>query len=162
GAPAILGDAALKDRGPEGAGDVLAAGDEGEGSAAVLVEPTADIDVAGGVDAADAEHADEHAVTEPEQPGAGGGRGDGEADTDHEGAESHGPTGADAFGDSAHQEAADRGAEPGERVTECGDGAGAAQFGRDRLEGDDGDEGCTERKGHHSEHGEGDGPGGAG
>ena len=159
-APTELGDAALEQRRPDRAGNVLTAGDQGERGASMAVEPAADIDVAWGVDAADAEQADEQAVAEPQAPHAVAG-GDHETDTDHRGPECHGPSGADTLCDAAHGDAADGRAEPRQRVAERGDRPRAAEFGGDLLQGHHRDEGRAERERHHRQNSKGDEPGGA-
>ena len=57
GLPAELGDAALEQRRPDDAGDVLAGRDQGDRRAAPAIEPAADIDQQRGIDAAIAEQA---------------------------------------------------------------------------------------------------------
>ena len=159
-APAEHRDAALEDRRPDGTGDILPAGDQGQCAAAVAIEPAADIDVAGCVDAGVAEQAHEHAVADPEPPCAVAGR-DHEADTDHQRAECHGPLHADTVGDASHGNTAECRAEPGERIGQRRDRPRAAQFRGDLLQRDHRYEWRSIGDRHDDKCGEGDDPGGA-
>ena len=72
-------------------------------------------------------------------------------DADHQRAEHHGPARADAVGDAAHHDAADAGAEPGERDGERRDRARAADFGGDVFQRHRGDPGGAERHRHDAQ-----------
>ena len=157
--PAEQRDAALEHRRPDGAGDILAAGDQRQRGAAAAIEPAADIDVARCVDAAVAEQADEQPVADPQPPGAVAG-GDHEADADHQSAECHGPLHADPVGDASHGDAAECRAEPGQRVGQRRNRPRAAKFAGDLLQRDHRHERRAIGDRHDAQCGEGNDPGG--
>ena len=149
-APAEVGDGALEDGRPDEAGEIAAARNQRQRRAAPPVEPVADIDVERRVEPGVAEQAHEQAVADIELPRRAAGR-DEQPDADHHRAEHHRPADAEALGDAAHQDAADRGAEPGERAGERRHRARAAHFLGDRLQSDRGDPRPAERQAEQGE-----------
>ncbi len=156
-APAHIGNGALEERGPDRAGEIAAARDQGERGAAPAIEPPTDINVERRVHAADAEEAHEQALPGIELPGGSAGR-EREPRDDHQGAEQHRPAHADALGDLAHDNAARAVTDPGERCRERGDRTLAAHLRGDRLERDHGDPGRAEGHSQDRQHDDGDDP----
>ncbi len=82
-APAPPCNSVFENDGPQKAGDIVAAGKQGERGSAPAVKPVADIDIQRGVETRNAEQADEHAMADIQLPGLSQG-GDIEADEYHQ------------------------------------------------------------------------------
>ena len=136
--PAGIGDRAREYRRPDRAGEISAARNQGQRRTAAAVEPAADIDIGRGVDAADADQADEQTVADIKRPRWTQSR-QRQPDRDHRCAEHHRPAHADPLGDPAHEDAADAGADPHQRAGKGRNRALAVDLGGDVLERDDGD-----------------------
>ena len=155
--PAGIRDRALENRRPDRPGEEAAARNQRQRRAAPPVEPAADINVERRIDAAEAEQADEQAVTDVERQRRSVRR-QLEPDRDHRGAADDGPAHADPLGDAAHQNAADTGAEPNQRAGKGRDRAFAVDLGGDVLERDHGDPRRAEGDRHDQKRGRGDDP----
>ncbi len=138
-APAVIGDPQLEQRRPDHAGDVLAGRNDAERDAAAPVEPAAHIDDQRRIKRAVAEEADQHGVSDQHRPQIAACR-DGETKRDHRRAEHDRRPDADPLGDLPHDDAAEPGAEPGQRGDQRDELALRAEILGDRLQPDDGEQ----------------------
>ena len=131
--------------------------DQRQRGAAAPLEPAADINQERRKHRAVAEQAEQQPVPDVKRPHLAGRR-HGEPQRDHRRAEDHGAPDADAIGEPAHQDAAEAGADPGQRGGERGHLALRVEIGGDRLQPDDDQQRRTVRDRQQRERGAGGDP----
>ena len=146
-----------EDRRPDRGRYRRAAAEQGQGGAAAPVEPARHINVERRVDPGIAEQTDKQPVTDEQAELAAALR-DNQTDRDHRRAEDHSETDAEPLGGTAHRDAAEGRAEPGERIGQSRHRALAAEIGGDRFEPDNRNRRRGERDRGDAERGQADNP----
>ena len=136
-APADGVDGRLEDRGPDGAGEIIAARHDGDRDAPLTAEPERDVGDQRAEGDGAPEHADEERLGQDELPIGAGNGGDKKSDGEHDRAEDERKPDAEAIGHASHQHAADGKAHHGRGIGKRGPAPPDAELGLDGRQDDD-------------------------